>query len=182
MAMKLGFRQNSSIYEAGRTAMLIKKTNNKITTSLTIILSLALLSIFAVSSMAQDDPLIGTWKLNIAKSTFHFSQAPKSNVHNYQPFGTDGVKATADVVDADGKKIHFTYSLKFDGKFYPVIGDPARDMTSLKRSDVYTGEGANINEGKVINTSRHVLSKDGKTLTVTLKGVKGNDIRIYEKQ
>ena len=162
--------------------MSINKTTNKITAALTIILSLALLSILAVPSRAQDDPLSGTWKLNLAKSTFHFSQAPKSNVHKYEPFGTDGVTATADVVDADGKNIHFTYALKFDGKFYPVIGDPARDMTSLKRLDVHTGEGANMKEGNVINTSRHVLSKDGKTLTVTLKGAKGIDIRIYEKQ
>ena len=162
--------------------MHIKKTTRKIPTALTIILGLALLSIFAMPSMAQDDPLFGTWRLNLAKSTFHFSQAPKSSVHKYEPFGSDGVKATADLVDADGKNIHFTYSLKFDGKFYPVIGDPARDMTSLKRFDVYTGEGANMKDGKVINTSRHVLSKDGKTLTVTLKGVKGTDIRVYEKQ
>jgi hypothetical protein len=162
--------------------MLINKITNKITASLRIILSLALLSILAVSSRAQDDPLLGTWKLNLAKSTFHFSRAPKSNVHKYESFGSDGVKATADVVDADGKKIHFTYSLKFDGKFYPVVGDPARDMTSLKRFDVDTGEGANMKEGNVINTSRHVLSKDGKILTVTLNGAKGTDVRIYEKQ
>jgi hypothetical protein len=136
----------------------------------------------ALSAAAQQDPLMGTWRLNIAKSTFHFSVAPKSNVHTYQPFGADGVTATADVEDAEGRKIHFTYSIKFDGKFYPVIGDPARDQTSLKRLNLYTGEGANTKDGKVINTSRHVLSKGGRTLTVTLKGSKGTDIRVYEKQ
>jgi hypothetical protein len=34
----------------------------------------------------------------------------------------------------------------------------------------------------VIDTSRHILSNAGKTLTVTLKGAKGTDTRIYEKQ
>jgi hypothetical protein len=134
-----------------------------------------------LAAPAQHDPLMGTWKLNVAKSTFHFSPAPKSNIHKYEPFGRE-VKATADVVDAEGRKIHFTYSITFEGKFYPVVGDPARDQTSLKRLDPYTGEGANTKDGKVINTSKHVLSKDGKTLTVTLRGVKGTDIRIYEKQ
>lgn len=162
--------------------MSINFPTRTIFSALTILLGLAVLSIFAVPLAAQDDPLTGTWKLNIAKSTFHFSRAPKSSVHKYEPFGPDGVKATAELVDADGKKIHFTYAMKFDGKFYPVIGDPARDMTSLKRSDVYTGEGANMKDGKVINTSRHILSKDGRTLTVTLKGEKGDDIRVYEKQ
>jgi hypothetical protein len=159
-----------------------KKITREINSALTIIFGFALLSVLAMPSVAQDEPLIGIWKLNLAKSTFHFSVAPKSNVHKYEPFGTDGVKATADVVDADGRKIHFTYSLKFDGKFYPVIGDPTRDMVSLKRFDGYTGEGANMKDHKVINTSRHVLSKDGKTLTVTLEGAKGTDIRVYEKQ
>ena len=148
----------------------------------TIILGLLLTCVFVVRVRAQEDPLIGIWKLNVTKSTFHFSSAPKSNVHKYEPFGTDGIKATADIVDAGGQSIHFTYSIIFDGKFYPVTGDPARDMTSLKRSDLYTGEGANMKDGKIINTSRHVLSEDGRTLTVTLKGAKGTDIRIYEKQ
>jgi hypothetical protein len=147
-----------------------------------IVWGLGLFGLIAPFVRAQHDPLMGIWKLNLEKSTFHFSVAPKSNIHKYEPFGVDGVKATADVVDADGQKIHFTYSIKFDGKFYPVTGDPARDMTSLKRFDMFTGKGANMKDGKVINTSLHVLSKDGRTLTVTLKGAKGTDIRVYEKQ
>lgn len=162
--------------------MSMQKPGGKITPGVTIILGLAFFSIFATSVLAQDDPLYGTWKLNLKKSTFQFSVAPKSSVHHYTPYGKDGVTAVADLVDAGGKKIHFTYSMNFDGKFYPVIGDPARDATSLKRSDVYHGKGANMKDGKVINSSRHVMSKDGKTLTVTLIGAKGNDIRVYEKQ
>ena len=154
----------------------------KIASVPTAILCLALWCVFAAPLRAQGDPDSGTWKLNLAKSTFNFSRAPRSLVHTYERFGTDGVKAAGDAVDADGAKIHFTYSLKFDGKFYPVIGDPARDMTSLKRIDDTHGEGANMKDGKVINTSRHVLSKDGQTFTVTLKGAKGTDIRVYEKQ
>jgi len=162
--------------------MPIQKRGSTISSAWKIIFGLALFSIFAMPAMAQDDPLYGTWKLNLKKSTFQFSVAPKSSVHHYTPYGKDGVTAVADLVDEDGNKIHFTYSMNFDGKFYPVIGDPARDATSLKRSDVYHGEGANMKDGKVINSSRHVMSKDGKTLTVTLLGAKGNDIRVYEKQ
>jgi hypothetical protein len=162
--------------------MSTNKLKTRCISALTIVLSIGLLFVLAMPLSAQGDPLVGTWKLNIEKSTFHFSRAPKSSVHKYEPYGADGIKATAELVDADGKKIHFTYAMNFDGKFYPVIGDPARDMTSLKRSHVYTGVGANMKDGKVINTSRHILSKDGKTLTVTLVSPKGNDIRIYEKQ
>lgn len=165
-----------------KNALSTNISTRKAGSTLTFILGLSLLSVFAIPLMAQDDPLLGTWKLNLSKSTFDFSPAPKSNIHKYEPFGSDGITATAHVVSADGKDIRFTYSIKFDGKFYPVIGDPARDMTSLKRLDLYTGEGANMKDGKVINTSRHILSKDGKTLTVTLKGAKGTDIRVYEKQ
>jgi hypothetical protein len=153
----------------------------------TIILSLAIISGLASWSVARnlkagDDPLWGTWKLNIEKSTFGSGSRPRSNTHRYEPDGTDGVKATAHVVDAEGREINFQYSLKYDGKFYPVIGDPGRDMTSLKRIDAYTGVGANMKGGKVINTSRHVLSKDGRTLTVTLTRAGINEVRVYEKQ
>ena len=162
--------------------MSVGKYYRKFASVLTALGGLAVFTILAAPAAAQGDPVSGTWKLNLEKSTFHFSRAPRSLVHTYEPFGTDGVKASADVVDADGKKIHFTYSLKFDGKFYPVTGDPARDMTALERIDDYTGKGANMKDGKVINTSRHALSKDGKTFTVTLKGAMGTDIRVYEKQ
>jgi hypothetical protein len=136
----------------------------------------------ARSLQAGDDPLWGTWKLNIEKSTFSSGPPPKSNTHKYEPYGTDGVRATAHVVDAEGREINFQYSLKYDGKFYPVIGDPSRDMTSLKRIDAYTGVGANMKGGKVINSSRHVLSNDGRTLTVTLTRAGISDVRVYEKQ
>jgi hypothetical protein len=162
--------------------MAVGKRWRNVACVLAAVVGVAMLSIPAAPVAAQGDPRDGTWRLNLEKSTFHFSQAPRSLVHTYEPFGTDGVKASADVVDADGKKIHSTYSLKFDGKFYPVAGDPARDMTALERIDDYTGKGATMKDGKVINTSRHVLSKDGKTFTVTLNGAMGTDIRVYEKQ
>ena len=162
--------------------MAVGKRSARLASGLTALAGLAVFSILATPAAAQGDPRDGIWKLNLEKSTFHFSRAPKSLVHTYEAVGTDGVKASADVVDADGNKIHFTYSLKFDGKFYPVVGDPARDMTALERIDDYTGKGANMKDGKVINTSRHVLSKDGKTFTVTLQGAKGTDVRVYEKQ
>jgi hypothetical protein len=153
----------------------------------TVIWGLAIISGLASwsgarSLQAGDDPLWGTWKLNIEKSTFSSGPPPKSNTHKYEPYGTDGVRATAHVVDAEGREINFQYSLKYDGKFYPVVGDPSRDMTSLKRIDAYTGVGANMKGGKVINSSRHVLSNHGRTLTVTLTRAGISDVRVYEKQ
>jgi len=146
-----------------------------------VVLALTLLSIVPTLK-AADDAWWGTWKLNIQKSIFNPGPPYRSNTHIYQPWGTNGMKATAHVVTADGKNIDFTYAVKYDGKYYPVNGDPTRDLTSLRRVDAYTFVGSNKKNGKVVTSSRHVLSKDGRTIVVTIEGRGIHYVRVYEKQ
>lgn len=136
---------------------------------------------------AADDPFVGTWKLNHAKSKYSPGPPPKSQTYKYESSGANGVKFTAEGVDARGNPIHIEYTANFDGKDYPVIGNPNSDALFLKRMDAYTVEGANKKAGKVIRTFRRAVSKDGKTLTVTEKGtdVNGqvsNNVVVYDKQ
>jgi hypothetical protein len=141
---------------------------------------------FAVSLRAADDPLIGTWKLNLAKSKYTGMDAPRSQVYKYEANGPDGVKFTNDTVNADGTKVHAEYAVKFDGKEVPVKGDPDRDMTSNKRVDANTTGGANMLKGKEVSTFSRVVSKDGKTLTVSGKGTRNgkpyNQVSVYDRQ
>ena len=73
---------------------------------------------------------------------------------------------------------HFTmhwngqsYDAKFDGKEYPVTGDPAHTVVSLKRIDDNTVEETDRRKGKVTDEIRIAASKDGKTVAVTDKDV-----------
>lgn len=139
-----------------------------------------------ISAIAADSN-IGTWKMNAAKSKFDPGPAPKSQTLKIEAWGADGVKYTADGMDADGKPSHWEMQAKYDGKFVPFKGNPDADMLAYKRIDANTVEATTQLNGKVTGTSRIVVSADGKTrtLTQTGKNAKGQDIHntiVYEKQ
>ena len=127
----------------------------------------------------------GTWKLNVAKSTYHQGQAPKSTTLIYEAAG-EGIKVTVDSVPAEGAPIHYAYAANYDGKDNPVKGDPGRDTAALKKIDDYTIEIVSKKAGKVVNTLRTVFSRDGKTRTGTAQGTnaqgqKFNNTQVYDK-
>src|SRR3954463_9056059 len=117
--------------------------------------------------LAADDPMMGTWKLNEAKSKLA-SGGPKNTTVVYAAAG-DQIKITVDGTDADGKTAHSEWTGKFDGKDYPVTGDTTANMRSYKM-DGKDLELTNKKDGKVTATGKVVLSADGKTRTVTISG------------
>lgn len=149
-----------------------------------VILSLC---VFSVAAWAADDPLLGAWKLNVGKSKFSAGfPVPQTQIYKYEASGADGVKYTSDTTDAKGKSTHIEYTAKYDGKDYPVTGDPTRDTVSLKHVDASTTEGTSKKAGKVASTFRRVISKDGKVLTITAKGTRDgkpfNNVTVLDKQ
>jgi hypothetical protein len=150
----------------------------------TILASLAMwLAGFALCFAA--DLNMGTWKLNEAKSKLA-PGAPKNTTVVYAAAG-DNVKVTVDGVDGEGKPAHNEWTGQFDGKDYPVTGDPNSDTRSYKRIDDRTLEFTGKKGGKVTVTGRVVVAADGKTRTVTAKAAdaKGNMIStttVYDKQ
>jgi hypothetical protein len=133
------------------------------------------------------DPLIGTWKLNIAKSTFSPGPPPKSGTVRYEPAAEGMIRTSADLVGADDRRTHIEYAAKEDGKDYPITGAPAIDTVSLKRIDAHTTERIDKKGGKVVGGLTRKLSADGKTLTVTIKstdpqGKPVSNVVVLEKQ
>ena len=57
-----------------------------------------------------------------------------------------------------------SYDAKFDGKDYPIVGDPGHTMVSLKRIGNDTIEETDKREGKVVGVFRMTVSKDGKSI------------------
>ena len=159
----------------------------------TIVLTLALC--FAAGTVCfAASPQMGTWKLNEAKSK-HAPGTPKNNMVVYEAVG-DKVKVTLDGIDANGKTAHNEWTGKFDGKDYPVTGDPNSDARSYKKIDDRTLD-FTIKKGgkvtitgrivKVTITGRIVVSADGKSRTVTTSGTdaKGKTFKntaVYDKQ
>ncbi len=143
---------------------------------------------FPVTSLSAQaaDPASGTWELNLAKSKFSPGPPPESLTRTFEVNGED-VKYTLKGIDAEGKPILVEFTAKYDGKDYPVTGSKDFDAISLRRVDVVTAEGTSKKAGKVVQTSKRVVSKDGKTLTLTVKGTnaKGqavNNVSVYDKR
>src|SRR5262245_58305106 len=149
----------------------------------TTVLILALFFFGAASSFA-DDSLMGTWKLNETKSKFS-AEANKNHTVVYETVD-ENVKITVDGTDKDGKSTHNEWTGKFDGKDYPVTGDPASDTRSYKKVDDHTVTMIVKKNGKVTSTGRVVVSADGKSRTVTTKGTdaEGKKVKntvVYDK-
>jgi hypothetical protein len=142
---------------------------------------------FAVlAAFAAGDPAVGTWKLNVAKSRYKPGPAPKTATITFEASGA-GIKRTGESVAADGQVASFSYTAQYDGKDYPVTGNPNADTISIKRIDAYTTESTLKKGGKVTTTARRVVSKDGKTLTLTIKGTNAqgqptDNVAVYDRQ
>lgn len=134
----------------------------------TIALTLALCSVAVAAGVASSDPNLGTWKLNAAKSKIP-PGAAKNDTVIYEAVG-DSVKITVHGTDGAGKATHNEWTGKFDGKNYPIKGDPTADARSYTRVDERTLTFANSAAGKVILTGRISVSADGKSRTVTATG------------
>src|ERR1700746_2308342 len=72
---------------------------------------------FALTWCFAQDAMIGTWKLDEAKSKIG-AGSPKNNTVVIEAAG-ENVKVTMDGVDPKGKPTHSEWTGKFDGKEYP---------------------------------------------------------------
>jgi hypothetical protein len=131
------------------------------------------------------DPQLGTWKLNDANSKIG-AGSPRNTTVVYEAAG-DSVKVTVDGTDAEGKPLHSEWTGKYDGKDYPVTGDPNTDTRSYKKVNDHTLAFTNKKGDKVTISGRGVVSADGKTRTVTItgtdsKGEKFTSTMVYDKQ
>ena len=80
-----------------------------------------------------------------------------------------------------------TFSAHYDGKDYRWTVNANFDTIALKRLDAYTVNTINKKDGKRVQTSRIVVSKDGKTLTNTQKGTNAsgqrvNNVLVFDRQ
>ena len=145
----------------------------------TIVFALTLLFTSAVVCLA-DNPQMGTWKLNEAKSKLGPGTG-KNHTVIYAAAG-DNVKITVDGVDAEGKPSHNEWTGKFDGKYYPVTGDSTSDTRMYRQINARTLSLTAKKAGKVTLTGQIVVSMDGKTRTVTTNTTNSSGKRVSSKQ
>ena len=140
----------------------------------------------AIAEAAAPDPVIGTWQLNISKSTFTPGPAYKSQVRTYSQSGPS-ITLVIKMVGADGKEMTSQTTFQLDGKDYPWTGNPDVDTGAVKQVESNTAKFTLKKAGKVVQAGSRTVSKDGKTLTLkskgtTAKGEKSEDVLVFDKQ
>jgi len=137
-----------------------------------------MVSVFVTTARAADSN-VGTWKVNLAKSKYDPGPPPKGpNVLKIEA-DSDGITVSNDGVNAEGQATHVTYSAKYDGKDYPETGNPNVDTISIKRIDANTIETIAKKGGKVMVTSRTVVSNGGKLRTTTQNGTNAQGQKVH---
>ena len=148
-------------------------------------LSLVCVLVMATGAFAADN-LAATWKQNMAKSKYSPGPPPKSGLSKFEAV-EGGIKLTTNGVDAAGKATRIEYTAMYDGKDYPVTGNPDQDTVAYKKIDDYTYENVAKKAGKVTTTTRMVISHDGKMRTNTVTGTdvhgrKVNNTVVFDRQ
>jgi hypothetical protein len=143
----------------------------------------------AGATLAQTpDPLVGTWKLDLAKSTFSPGPPLKSATVVVEPEGkAKGIKVSIDAVSPDGSPMKWGFTTQRDGKEVPVTGNPAYDAATTTMATPSAGTTVYTKGGKTVMTSKAAISADGKTMTLTATGTdaKGQAVKnvtVYTKQ
>ena len=150
-----------------------------------LIVSSLLVACLGASLVVAGENWIGTWKLNAAKSQ------PGANAMRVETLKfeatPEGIKVSLEGTDAQGKPLKAGYTSKFDGKEVPWTGNPMADTAAPKKIDDDSYQGTSKMGGKPTLSAKVVVSKDGKTLTVTQDGTAPNgdkihSVGVYDKQ
>ena len=139
----------------------------------TIVGFVAMVGAMALAVASDSDPVVGTWQLDAAKSTFTNSPGVKSQTRTYTQSGPS-ITVVIKTVGADGKD-------------YPVTGSTQYDSISGKQVNPRTASFTLKKGGTAVGTTTRTVSKDGKHLTsksssTSAKGDKSESVLIFDKQ
>jgi hypothetical protein len=132
--------------------------------SIIVVLMLALPS----GAPAQErEPLLGTWRLNFAQSTFVSGPPPYTRVTTRIESSEGGLKVIYDMVGERGGVTHWEWMGRVDGKDYPLEGIEEVVTNAYSRIADRTYDLVFKVDGRITTTTRISISADGNTMTVT---------------
>jgi hypothetical protein len=141
----------------------------------------------AITAAGSDvDPVVGTWKLNLAKSTFGGVPALKSQTRTYSQ-SAQGLTLKMKTVSPEGKEITSQTTYQLNGKDHPSMGNPDFDSLSGMPIDANTAEFTLKRAGKPVGKIRREVSTDGRTLTINTvianaNGIQTSSLTVFDKQ
>ena len=152
-----------------------------------IVAGLCLLSLLSISAYAASSrSAVGSWKLNLTKSSFGKMTPPKLELLTVTVDEPDKLQWKLTGASADGKTYFSSYNGAVDGKEHAMVSSEQGATIAYSR----TAPGGvswvtKDKSGKVIETGTSQLSPDGSTLT--LKGTvetsngKDNFVSVFQR-
>jgi len=146
-------------------------------------------SIGSVAAVAQPQSMslwVGTWKRNVARSSYSPGPPPKAEQTVNLALVNGLMQVTENSFNADGQPTRLVYIVNFDGSEHTV--DPAQALTRTYRwIDERKFEGVNHVRGEETTMIEFALAADGRTYMVTTTGITAqgqlvHNAVLYEKQ
>ena len=142
------------------------------------------LNALQLRATAEPPPqLIGSWRLNVAKSKYSPGPPLRSEMRVYTK-GPDGVKGVVSRVYGDGRTEKFEYVANF-GKDLMVTGIEEYDTVTLRKVDELTSDAVLSHAGTVYGVARRTMTADGKTMTITFDRKSSetpvHNVAVYDK-
>jgi hypothetical protein len=166
----------------------LKKSSPRIVSLLVATLVIATAGVLAAQ---DDDPHLGTWRLNLEKSSFNPGPPLAAQARTYQTvrdrYSGDGIRATVETIDADGNRTFGGYLAFFDGRGYPLTNDPTVLTMTLIRVDRSTLVATLKRGTTIVMTTRNEVSPDGHVMKLIERGA-GEDgppvynVLVYDRQ
>jgi hypothetical protein len=152
-----------------------------------VLLGSVALALSAASGETPDDPILGTWQLNVAKSTFTPGPGWRSQIRTYSRVPDGGVSVSWSGVDANGERMQVNYTYKYDGRDYPMKGSASYDTLNALPIDAFTVKSQEKRDGNVAGVAIRKVSTDGRVLTITdngtnRKGMKFSQVLVFDRQ
>ena len=116
-----------------------------------------------------DDPVLGTWRLNVERSRFTPGPGWRSQVRTYRAT-PEGVSVSWSGVDAGGEAMQVSYTYAYDGRDYPMVGSASYDTLNAVRVDARTVRSEEKRRGVIVGIAVRSVSPDGRVLTITDAG------------
>jgi hypothetical protein len=155
---------------------------------LVAITAMLLVLVLATVAMAAD-PIIGSWKLNVAKSKLSpMKKAPKEFTEVYREIDGKLIELTTNWIASDGSSSPEKFTFPAQGginKFLTPIDEGRFEIETLIAPGEWRMTG--MLKGKQIITRHKVISKDGKTMrhSITNTDAKGKvteELYVFDKQ
>jgi hypothetical protein len=154
-----------------------------------IVLFIAVLLILATAVFAAD-PIIGSWKLNIAKSTFasNAPPAPKEQTEAYRYLNTGEIELTYKSIEKDGTSQFLVLTWPAQGGTVKIIkGDIPKSIAWIETLIAGEWYVTQLQDGKQAYTRHKIISKDGKILrqsfrSTDVQGKPYENILVFNRQ